>query len=62
MSSNHLNHLTFLIEENLLRVYLTTRFPFTTEGIQNAFETIMNRRTIGKIAIDIGSEDKCTSK
>lgn len=61
-SSGHLNHLRFLIEENLLRVYLTMRYPFTSEGVQNAFETIMNRRTIGKIAIDIASEDICTSK
>jgi hypothetical protein len=61
-SSGSLRHLTSLIEAERLRVYLTMRFPFTSEGMQSAFETIMNRRTIGKLAIDIGPAEDCTSK
>jgi threonine dehydrogenase-like Zn-dependent dehydrogenase len=42
-----------LIESGKLNVKVEKILPFTTEGLQEGFERLKSRRTVGKIAIDI---------
>ena len=52
-SSDYLKELKKYCDEGKLKVKVSKTFPFTTEGVQNAFDYEMARRTVGKISIQI---------
>ncbi|CAF3448326.1 unnamed protein product [Rotaria sp. Silwood1] len=55
-STRRLESLRQFCEANQLKVAIANRMPFTEEGIQEAFRLQMNRRTVGKIIIEMISE------
>jgi NADPH:quinone reductase-like Zn-dependent oxidoreductase len=56
-SAKRLESLRRLCEANQLKVTIAHRMPFTEEGIQEVFRLQMSRRTVGKIIIEIVSEN-----
>lgn len=40
-------------ERNRLRTQIAEELPFTNEGVQSAFAMLMNRRTVGKVVINL---------
>ena len=54
-SSNQLAMLRRFCEMNQLKINVAHQFPFTEEGIQEAFELQMSRRVVGKIVLEISN-------
>ena len=42
-----------LVEEKGLRPTIDSEEPFTSLGVQNAFEKLRNRRSVGKVVINM---------
>ncbi|CAF3139377.1 unnamed protein product [Rotaria sp. Silwood2] len=57
-SAKRLNLLRQFCEANQIKVRIANCMPFTEEGVQEAFRLQMNRRTVGKIVIEIGTENQ----
>ena len=58
LCSPYLERLTAMIESNHLKIALSEEYAFSEEGIRKAFSSIMSRRTVGKIVIQISEQSK----
>jgi NADPH:quinone reductase-like Zn-dependent oxidoreductase len=52
-STEALNTLTKWAEDGHLKPWIATKLPFTSQGIQEAFEALHSRRVVGKIVIGL---------
>mmetsp|Transcript_24033 Transcript_24033/g.44585 ORF Transcript_24033/g.44585 Transcript_24033/m.44585 type:complete len:362 (+) Transcript_24033:1-1086(+) len=55
-----LNHLSSLAKNGLLCPHISHRFPFSTQGVQQAFRTLLQRKVVGRVVVLVDEECETT--